>query len=102
MQDTLKLPFYAKIALILISLFGVVYALQIAQDILIPIAMATIFAVLLNPIVNFLESKKINKLFAISFTVFFGLLIVSGLLFFLISQASSFSDALPILKNKLV
>jgi predicted PurR-regulated permease PerM len=101
MQDTLKLPFYAKIALILISLFGVIYALQIAQDILIPIAMATIFAVLLNPIVNFLESKKINKLFAISLTVFFGLLIVSGLLFFLISQASSFSDALPILKNKL-
>lgn len=100
MQETLKLPFYAKIALIFISLFGLVYALQIAQDILIPIAMATIFAVLLNPIVNFLESKKINKFFAISMTVFLGLLIVSGLLFFLISQASSFSDALPILKKK--
>jgi predicted PurR-regulated permease PerM len=100
MQETLRLPFYAKIALIFISLFGLIYALQIAQDILIPIAMATIFAVLLNPIVNYLESKKINKFFAISLTVFLGLLVVSGLLFFLISQASSFSDALPILKKK--
>ena len=100
MNNSIQLPFYAKIAMILISLFGLIFALQIAQDILIPIAMATIFAVLLNPIVNYLESKKINKFFAISLTVFLGLLIVSGLLFFLISQASSFSDALPILKMK--
>lgn len=100
MPETLRLPFYAKIALIFISLFGLFYGLQIAKDILIPIAMATIFAVLLNPIVNYLESKKVNKFFAISLTVFIGLLIISGLLFFLISQASSLSDALPVLKKK--
>lgn len=100
MNNSIQLPFYAKIALIFISLFGLVYALQIAQGILIPIIMATIFAVLLNPIVNYLETKKINKFFAIALTVFFGLLIVSGLLFFLISQATSFSEALPILKKK--
>jgi len=100
MNETLKLPFYAKTALIFISLFGIMYSLYIAQDILIPIVMATIFAVLLNPIVNYLESKKINKFFAIALTVFFGILIVSGLLFFLISQATSFSEALPILKKK--
>jgi predicted PurR-regulated permease PerM len=100
MNETLKLPFYAKTALIFISLFGIMYSLYIAQDILIPIVMATIFAVLLNPIVNYLESKKINKFFAIALTVFFGILIVSGLMFFLISQATSFSEALPILKKK--
>jgi hypothetical protein len=100
MNETLKLPFYAKTALIFISLFGIMYSLYIAQDILIPIVMATIFAVLLNPIVNYLESKKINKFFAIALTVFFGILIVSSLLFFLISQATSFSEALPILKKK--
>jgi predicted PurR-regulated permease PerM len=100
MNETLKLPLYAKTALIFISLFGIMYSLYIAQDILIPIVMATIFAVLLNPIVNYLESKKINKFFAIALTVFFGILIVSSLLFFLISQATSFSEALPILKKK--
>jgi len=100
MNNSIQLPFYAKTALIFISLFGIMYSLYIAQDILIPIIMATIFAVLLNPIVNYLETKKINKFFAIALTVFFGLLIVSGLLFFLISQATSFSEALPILKKK--
>ena len=100
MNNTLKLPFYARLPLIFISLFGIIFSLYIAQDIVVPIIMATIFAVLLNPIVNFLESKKINKFFAISLTVFIGLLIVSGLLFFLISQATSFSEALPILKQK--
>ncbi len=62
--------------------------------------MATIFAVLLNPIVNYLEAKKINKFFAIAMTVFIGLSLISGLLFFLVSQATSFSEALPILKKK--
>jgi predicted PurR-regulated permease PerM len=100
MNNTVKLPFYARLPLVFISLFGIIFSLYIAQDILVPIIMATIFAVLLNPIVNFLESKKINKFFAISLTVFIGLLIVSGLLFFLISQATSFSEALPILKQK--
>ena len=33
-------------------------------------------------------------------SVFIGLLLISGLLFFLISQATSFSEALPILKKK--
>jgi predicted PurR-regulated permease PerM len=100
MNNSIKLPLSAKISFAFIILFAVTYFLYVAQDILIPIVMATIFAILLNPVVNFLESKKINKFFAISLTVFFGLLIVSGLLFFLISQASSFSDALPILKKK--
>ena len=100
MNNTVKLPFYARLPLVFICLFGIIFSLYIAQDILVPIIMATIFAVLLNPIVNFLESKKINKFFAISLTVFIGLLIVSGLLFFLISQATSFSEALPILKQK--
>jgi len=100
MNNQLNFPFYARLPLIFISLFAIIYALYIAQDILTPILMATIFAVLLNPIVNYLEAKTINKFIAITFTVFIGLLIISGLLFFLISQATSFSDTLPFLKVK--
>jgi len=100
MTDTIKLPFYARTALIFISLFAIVYSLYIARDILIPIILALIFAVLLNPIVKFLESKKVNKFFAIGLTVFFGFLVIAGLLFFLISQATSFGEALPVLKLK--
>ena len=100
MNKQLNFPFYARLPLIFISLFAIIYGLYIAQDILISIVMATIFAVLLNPITNYLESKKFNKFFAIALTVFIGLLLVSGLLLFLISQATSFSEALPILKQK--
>ena len=100
MNKSIKLPFSARIAFGFINLFAIVFSLYIAQGILIPIIMATIFAVLLNPIVNFLVSKKINRLVAISITVFVGLLIVLALLFFLISQATSFSEALPMLKTK--
>jgi predicted PurR-regulated permease PerM len=100
MNKSINLPFSARITLGFINLFAIVFSLYIAQGILIPIIMATIFAVLLNPIVNYLVSKKTNRLVAISLTVFVGLLIVLGLLFFLISQATSFSEALPMLKTK--
>ncbi len=95
-----KLPLNARISFAIIILFGISYFLYVAQDILIPIVMATILAVLLNPIVIFLESKKIKKFFAIFFTVLISFILVTGFLFFLISQASSLSDALPILKKK--
>ena len=61
MNNSIKLPLSAKISFAFIILFSVTYFLYVAQEILIPIVMATIFAILLNPIVNFLESKKINK-----------------------------------------
>ena len=95
-----KLPLNARISFAIIILFGISYFLYVAQDILIPIVMATILAVLLNPIVIFLESKKIKKFFAIFFTVLISFILVTSFLFFLISQASSLSDALPILKKK--
>ena len=58
MDISFKPPFYAKVALIFISVFAFVYTLHIGQDIIIPIVYATIVAILLNPLVNYLIRKK--------------------------------------------
>ena len=62
MDVTFKIPFYAKAALIFISAFAFVYTLYIGKEIIVPIVYASILAILLNPFVNYLIRKSINRL----------------------------------------
>ena len=61
MDSGFKIPFYAKLALVCISIFSIVLILHLGQFIIIPIIYATISAILLNPLVNYLIEKKLNK-----------------------------------------
>jgi predicted PurR-regulated permease PerM len=100
MSETTKIPFYAKTALIFISLFAFVYTMSIAQNIVIPIVYATIIAILLNPFVNFLCRRKINRLVAIIIAVIIGLCLVALLFYVVITQAMVFSESLPYMTEK--
>ncbi|SHH55728.1 AI-2E family transporter [Flavobacterium defluvii] len=57
MIQTIKLPFYAKLACILVSLISFAYIFCITKDILTPVLLAFLFAVLLLPIFTFLHTK---------------------------------------------
>src|SRR4051812_22742719 len=81
MDNTYKIPFYAKVALVSISLFAFVYTLHLGQRIILPIVYATIIAILLNPLVNYLVSKKFNKIVSISLAVALALFILFGVLY---------------------
>ena len=100
MDTPFKIPFYAKVALIFISVFSFVYTMHIGQFIIIPIVFATIIAILLNPLVNYLSARKINKIVAISITVLFATLVVLGAIYIVSSQITMFSDTYPQLKEK--
>lgn len=95
-----KIPFYAKVALVFIGLFAFFYTMSIGQHIIIPIIYAAIFAILLNPIVNFLIRKGMNKIISISLVVFVALVALIGLLILFSSQMKMFSETYPQLKEK--
>ncbi len=101
MNNSFQIPFYAKLALILICLIGLVFTMFVAQGIIIPILYATIIAILLNPVVNFLMSKKINKLISISMVVALTMLVVLGVLYLISTRLANFTEAYPQLKEKL-
>jgi predicted PurR-regulated permease PerM len=101
METPFKIPFYAKSALIFVSVFAFVYIMYIGQDIIIPIVYATIFAILLNPFVNFLLNKKIPKIIAIIIVVSITLIAVTALLYLFFSQISIFSESYPQFKLKM-
>ena len=100
MESTYKTPFYAKAALIFIGIFAFVFTLYIGQRIIVPIVYATIIAILLNPVVNFLTQKKVNKIIAISIAVILTIIAVVGILYIVSSQISMLSDTYPALKLK--
>lgn len=57
MNSTIKTPFYIRLSFMVISLIGITYILYMGKSVLIPILLAFLFAVLLFPIVHFLNSK---------------------------------------------
>lgn len=97
---TSKIPFYAKSALVFISLFILIYTLSIAQNILIPIVYAFILAILLNPLVNFLMKHKIPRVISITISMFLAFASLTGILYLLVSQSASFGTLIPEIKIK--
>jgi predicted PurR-regulated permease PerM len=100
MENVFKLPFYAKTALIFISAFALVFTLHIGRDIILPILFATIIAILLNPLVNYLMRNRLHKMIAISFAVALAICVALGIVYILSTQLSMFSETYPQLKQK--
>jgi predicted PurR-regulated permease PerM len=89
-----------RLAIVSINLVVIVYTLNIGQDIIIPIVFATLLAILLNPVVNFLTRKKVNRLIAIVTTVTVAFFLVGILLYTAIVQASHLGQSFPVMKEK--
>jgi predicted PurR-regulated permease PerM len=99
-ETTFKIPFYARAALIFISGFALVFTLHIGQEIIVPVLYATIIAILLNPLVNYLTSKKINRMTSITIAVTLAVIFFLLVFYVLASQLSMLSESYPQLKEK--
>ncbi len=97
---TIKWPVYAKLSNVIIGLIALFYVLYIGQDIIVPFLFSLIIAILLNPIVNYLCRKRMNRILAITLTVTLAIVIIAALAFLIISQMSMLNDSFPLLKEK--
>lgn len=96
----LKLPFYAKISIFLISLIASTSILYLGKSIIVPLVFAIIIAIMLNPIVDFLVRIRINRLIATAFVLLLTFLVIFAFGALIISQVSRFSDSWPALVDK--
>jgi predicted PurR-regulated permease PerM len=96
----LKLPYYAKATLLLIGFFAFFTILYIAKSIIIPLVFALIISIVLHPVVNFLVRLRINRVVAITITLFLTFLALAAFGSLLFSQAIRFSNSWPILVDK--
>jgi len=91
-------PVYAKLTLIIIGLLAFFYVLYIGQDIIVPLIYATVFAILLNPAVNYLSGKGVGRVLSIFLVLTMAFLLTAGLIYFLSAQLSIFSETFPQIK----
>jgi len=98
-KETREYPFYVKATVILFGLILFFFALKMLGDILMPLAMACLLAILLNPLNNRLEHKLPRGL-AILISVMIALCAVGLVMYFLSTQIASFSETIPALKAK--
>jgi len=93
MDNTIKFPFYIRLAFMVISLIGITYILCMGSNVLIPILMAFLFAVLLLPIVNFLNTKlRFPNVLSSSIAVFLFVSLIMGIFVFLSYEISDIAD----------
>ena len=93
-------PIYVKLSQIILGLIGFFFILYIGQEILIPLTFATLFSILLNPLVNRLERVGLNRVLAIALSLLLGLVGTAALFYFLSFQISHFAETFPQLKEK--
>jgi predicted PurR-regulated permease PerM len=93
MDSTIKFPFYIRLSFIVISLIGITYILCLGSSILIPILMAFLIAVLLLPIVHFLNSKlRFPNVLSSTLAVFLFVSLIIGIFVFLSYEISDIAD----------
>ncbi len=101
-MDQIKFPLYAKVTTILLGLWLTAMAVYFASAVIFPLLFSVIFAILLNPVYQFLERLRFPRIFSIALTVALGFFALVGVLYFIYAELSLFSADLPRFKAGLM
>lgn len=100
MSEYARLPFYYRSALILLALVLFVFILYIGQEIIVPLVFSLLMAILLNPVVSFLQKRKMGRVTAISVSVTLLVIVVALVVYFIAFQMAHFREAWPVLQER--
>lgn len=102
MKAFLSWPFYLKLASVLISIMILGYLAIQGQDLIIPMIMGLLFAILLVPVCNFLERKlRFNRSISAIVVSVLGLALIGLILYLIGVQTTSFSENWPAFQKQI-
>ncbi|HEY0744292.1 MAG TPA: AI-2E family transporter, partial [Chryseosolibacter sp.] len=99
-MTTQTYPPFLRISLTLLTIALILTGLYLGRGILIPFFFACLLATVLNPAVNFLNRRKIDRVVSIMLCLVSALGIIFGILYFLSTQIGAFLEDIPILKER--
>ncbi|WET02666.1 AI-2E family transporter [Flavobacterium sp. YJ01] len=100
MTRPITLPFYAKLAFILVTLICFAFIFCVGKDILTPVLLAFLFAVLLLPIFTFLNTKlKFPRHLAGIICLLIFLSVIIGILVFISYQVTNMANDFETIKK---
>lgn len=98
-MDTVKLPFYARLALTLLSLVLIILLLEQGSGIFIPLVFGLLTAILLYPLNRFFEQKmKLGRSLSALLCLLLFVTALTTFIYFLSIQFASFADDFPNMK----
>ena len=100
-MSPVRLPFFARIALILLAIVLTLFLLTVGKTIFIPLVFAVFFSVLLFPLTRFLEKLRLGRTIAAMISIVIFVLVVGAVIYFLSIEIVNFSKDLPLLQDKL-
>jgi predicted PurR-regulated permease PerM len=86
---------------VVLTIILVVAAMRLAQDILVPIALALLLTILLAPVVDHLQRLGMNRHLAVFITVIVACTVLGGLLYVVFDQLRELAHALPQYRRQL-
>lgn len=99
---TTPLPFYAKLALVLIGIMSLGFLIHLGKEILDPLIFGFLFAILLLPLCNFFERKlKMPRSMAAFVAIFCLIAFVGGIIYLVGTQISNLAKDWPLLKAQI-
>lgn len=96
----MRYPFYIRGTVILLGLCLLIFVLSALKTLCIPFALAGVIAMLLNPVVDWLEKRKVNRVLAITISVASSILLIAFIAWFIIMQAARVGEDFPQMKVK--
>jgi predicted PurR-regulated permease PerM len=91
---------YVKIALLIITLYFLFSGLYYSQGIIIPILFAALLSMLVLPLCNWLEKRKVNRGLAILICVLMLMVVIAGIMVLFSAQIIDFMQDFPLIKEK--
>lgn len=90
-----------RISMTLLTIALVLTGLYLGRGILIPFFFSCLLATVLNPAVNFLTRKKLDRVVSIAVCLILALGTIFGVIYFLSTQIGAFLEDIPVLKERL-
>jgi predicted PurR-regulated permease PerM len=100
-DNTLNVPYYIKISFILLALFLLGFGIFYGQGIILPLAFAFLFSILLRPLESFMTRCRVPKAAAILLSILFAVLLVYGIVDFISRQVASFMSDIPAIERNM-
>jgi AI-2 transport protein TqsA len=98
----LKFPFYARLACILFAIALILLFMYVGRSLLVPLFFSFLVAILLHPVVRFLEKKRFPRALAAIVTLLMFMILLGGLFYFFSHQMVRLSRDLPSLQAKVI
>ncbi|MGV8877392.1 MAG: AI-2E family transporter [Sphingobacteriaceae bacterium] len=101
MRSAITLPFYARLALVLICIITIGYLAILGHQILSPLLFSLLFAILLLPLANFFEGKcKLPRSLSTILSIIIMVCAIFLILYLITSQLSALANDWPLLKQQ--